>query len=439
MIKPIYLLLFFFGCIVLTIGCTKTPVTSNNNNYYIPVASQDSIGLVSLFNSTNGNNWKSRFNWLNGPVSTWGGVTITNGRVTDIVLANNNLVGPISPTFIDSLTGLISLNLSYNLLTGNLPTFTTKNSSLQQLILQGNNFSGQIPVSIANLYNLLYLNFNNNQLSDTIPNAISALTSLQSLSLSNNKLIGPIPKGLYSLTKNLATLDLSNNNIKDTINPLIQGMNLTSIKLNNNQLYGSIANVINEIVLMPMFNKNSIYPFSYLNLSYNQFSDTLPISFGQLGQQIPVTGGVNYVGIGYLNLSNNNIIGTIPNSVGGMQELLYLDLSFNQLTGNIPDQLWGIGSGYTSFPLLNQIYLNNNKLTGSLSSAIINLSYTSYLYLNNNQLTGTIPSAIMSIGSQIQGGGGLYQGDFSGNTWDIPNTNPAVLSYLQNRGIPYSN
>ena len=40
------------------------------------VTTQDSLALVALYNSTGGPNWTNNTNWLNGPVSTWPGVTV---------------------------------------------------------------------------------------------------------------------------------------------------------------------------------------------------------------------------------------------------------------------------------------------------------------------------------------------------------------------------
>ena len=85
------------------------------------VTTQDSLALVALYNSTGGPNWTNNTNWLNGPVSTWHGVTVLrDGRVGYLDLSSNNLVGSIS-TEIGQLTKLAYLNLANNLLNGPLP------------------------------------------------------------------------------------------------------------------------------------------------------------------------------------------------------------------------------------------------------------------------------------------------------------------------------
>ncbi|MDZ7876198.1 MAG: hypothetical protein U5L45_00930, partial [Saprospiraceae bacterium] len=43
----------------------------------------DSLALVDLYNSTNGANWTNKWN-LAQPMTSWYGITLTNGRVTRI-------------------------------------------------------------------------------------------------------------------------------------------------------------------------------------------------------------------------------------------------------------------------------------------------------------------------------------------------------------------
>ena len=73
---------------------------------------KDSLALSTIYGSTNGSNWTNTWN-LDYNVSTWHGVTIDNGRVTELDLSNNSLTGNI-PQEIDNLTNLQSLRLDNN-------------------------------------------------------------------------------------------------------------------------------------------------------------------------------------------------------------------------------------------------------------------------------------------------------------------------------------
>lgn len=102
-------------------GPASAPILANPMN--IPDAEYSA--LVALYNSTGGDSWLNKGNWMtNTPV--WYGVTVSGGHVTTI-------------------------NLPGNLLTGPLPAELGALTSLQTLNLRGNQLSGQIPASIGNL------------------------------------------------------------------------------------------------------------------------------------------------------------------------------------------------------------------------------------------------------------------------------------------------
>ena len=64
-------------------------------DYYFKLSSiqRDSLALVAIFNETGGTEWINKENWLEGELSTWAGITVTNDRVTGIDLRNNKVVG----------------------------------------------------------------------------------------------------------------------------------------------------------------------------------------------------------------------------------------------------------------------------------------------------------------------------------------------------------
>lgn len=82
--------------------------------------------------------------------------------------------------------------------------------------LSFNQLTGRIPEEIAALDGLMNLNLSWNQLSGKIPNNLGALQALESLDLSRNMLSGGIPSSLSDLTY-LSYLDLSDNNLTGRI------------------------------------------------------------------------------------------------------------------------------------------------------------------------------------------------------------------------------
>jgi hypothetical protein len=114
------------------------------------VLEQDSLALVALYNSTDGDNWYNNTGWLSAPVADWQGVTVSRDRVVDLDLYANQLTGTI-PTELSQLSNLQSLNLYHNQLTGTIPTELSQLSNLQFLSLGVNELTGAVPVAFTNL------------------------------------------------------------------------------------------------------------------------------------------------------------------------------------------------------------------------------------------------------------------------------------------------
>ena len=117
---------------------------SNQLTGEIPTAvgvAADRGALEGFYNATDGPNWTVGTNWLTTeePLSAWHGVTTdSNGRVTRVVLSNNQLTGTISVA-LEQLEKLEQLNLSVNdELTGQLPD-GLRHLSLTYLDVSGTN------------------------------------------------------------------------------------------------------------------------------------------------------------------------------------------------------------------------------------------------------------------------------------------------------------
>lgn len=132
------------------------------------IAKQDSLALVALYDSTNGANWTHNDNWLNGPAPSWYGISIQNGRVTQIDLHDNNLNGTI-PSALGQCSELKYLYLYSNHLNGTIPSQLGDCINLQNLRLDGNQLTGALPAELSKLEHLVYMALNNNHLSG-LPN-----------------------------------------------------------------------------------------------------------------------------------------------------------------------------------------------------------------------------------------------------------------------------
>lgn len=95
----------------------------------------------------------------------------------------------------NTLSLVMSMDLSANDLHGQIPDSITDLVELQSLNLSGNRLKGSIPRKIDNLQQLESLDLSKNLLDGKIPSSISALNYLSYLNLSYNNLSGRIPVG----------------------------------------------------------------------------------------------------------------------------------------------------------------------------------------------------------------------------------------------------
>ncbi|XP_028773181.1 receptor-like protein EIX1 [Neltuma alba] len=179
-----------------------------------------------------------------------------------LILRNNNISGSLS-THLCYLSTLQFLDLSLNILSGQIPKCFKKftqmaldsahydgaflgyfsspyrrvsfeidpiamlmwkhqerifkhSTSVRGFDLSSNKLSGKIPRELGMLVELISLNLSRNQLDGEIPSEIGRLTSLESLDLSKNHLFGSIPSSFAQLNY-LEVLDLSSNNLSGKI------------------------------------------------------------------------------------------------------------------------------------------------------------------------------------------------------------------------------
>ncbi len=276
---------------------------------FAQVLEQDSLALVAFYNSTGGSNWNNNTNWLTGPVSSWHGVIVENGRAIEITLYQNNLNG-IIPYEIGNLIKLRKLKIGHDKgLTGEIPESIGNLTQLEVLVICNCDIQGSITNSICSCSILKSLHLWENHLTGAIPSEVGNLDSLEHLDLHDNQLTGSIPPELGSCT------------------------NLQELRLFNNQLTGTIPE---EITLLPNI--------SYLDLHSNLLSGELPTylsnMFNPQSEEI--------------NIGDNMFSGPVPQQWGNISFLTDgLNLSYNRLTSLPTDCSWAI----TFF------HIEGNKLT----------------------------------------------------------------------------
>ncbi|KAL0326067.1 UNVERIFIED_CONTAM: Receptor-like protein kinase [Sesamum radiatum] len=283
--------------------------------------------------------------------------------LTTIDLSLNSLTGEIPPSF-QNLATLEGLLLSDNHITGVIPPFLGNFSNLRQFGLDNNNISGEIPSNIGLLKELTLFFAWQNELQGKLPNELANCQKLQDLDLSNNALTGPVPRSLFNL-RNLTKLLLISNQLSGKIPADIGNCSsLTRLRLGSNMLDGEIPSEIGMLGNL-----------RFLELSENQFTGKIPPDIGNCKQ------------LEMVDLHGNKLQGVIPLSFVSLLQVNVLDLSMNQISGNIPESMGNLTS-------LNKLVLSGNKISGSIPRSLGRCKNLQLLDVSSNSLSGSIPEEI---------------------------------------------
>ncbi|KAG1369958.1 receptor-like protein kinase [Cocos nucifera] len=349
------------------------------------------------------------YNGLTGPLPSFSGF----GALQSLDISYNFFHGAVD-SGLEKLTGLKLLNLSFNSFNSTIPARVggATAPSLEVLVLSSNSFHGEIPERIFDYEKLTLLDLSQNNLTGPIPDGIGRLSRLKVLVLSSNHLSGRIPTNLTTI-KTLSRFAANQNNFNGSI-PRGITTYVSALDLSYNGLTGEIP----PDLLSP---RN----LEFVDLTGNHLQGPIPGSWSQrlyrlrlgnnnLNGSIPSTVG-KLSNLTYLELNDNVLGGEISSGLGNCRNLMLLDLSSNRLQGNLTKELGylaqlvvlklqhnNIGGGIPDellfkFRNLSNLDLSKNLLTGVMPPAISNLKKLSVLNLQSNSLYGSIPASIGSL------------------------------------------
>ncbi|ERM94316.1 probable inactive receptor kinase At5g10020 isoform X1 [Amborella trichopoda] len=265
-----------------------------------------------------------------------------------IRLGNNQFQGLINPGLLrEGSIPLTELDLSCNNFSGSIDNITSK--TLKLLNLSSNVLSGSLPGSLGNCTvvdlskNMLsgnlsamgswedtleVIDLSDNALIGSVPNEMSQFFSLTSIKIRNNSLTGSLPQVLETLPK-LSVIDLSFNQLTGgpVLSGLLSSLTLTSLHLSGNQFTGTISFQASRPIVSASIGMPSHLSLEFLDLSNNLLSGSLPPDIGKMDR------------LKLLNLGHNSLSGEMPIEISGLTSLEYLDLSFNHFKGSIPQEL----------------------------------------------------------------------------------------------------
>ncbi|XP_009357575.2 receptor-like protein 3 [Pyrus x bretschneideri] len=365
--------------------------TSGISTTHAACSKMDQQSLFSSFDIAS-----SSLNWSSNDCCRWEGITCDMaGRVTHLLLPSKRLKGVISPS-LGNLTHLTHLNLSHNILSGQLEAgFFLSLGRLQTLDLSYNLLSGELPLSpppscirivdlssnqfngttpssfLQHAWNLRHLNVSNNLLEGQIPSFnCSYSPCVRSLDFSHNDFSGIIPRGLGNCSK-LELFRAGFNNLSGTLpSDIHKARALEEISLPSNKLSGAIGENIANLTNLAI-----------LDLYSNQLSGTLPLHIGKLSR------------LKLLILHFNNLEGFLSPSLMNCSSLTELNLGFNQLEGDLSVL------NFSKLTHLIKLDLMRNHFTGPLPINVYSCKSLIALRLSANDLEGQLQHEILSLKS----------------------------------------
>ncbi|XP_029128390.1 receptor-like protein EIX2 isoform X2 [Cajanus cajan] len=309
-----------------------------------------------------------------------------------LILGSNQFEGPIPPflrysMFLDLSKNKFSNSFSFLCANGTIET-------LYQLDLSNNQLSGHIPNCWSHFKSLSYLDLSHNDFSGKIPTSMGSLFDLQALLLRNNNLTNEIPFSLRNCTK-LVMLDMAKNKLSSRIPAWIGSklQELQILSLGMNHFYGSLPLEICYLRSIQL-----------LDLSLNNLSGKIPTCIKNFTSMAQNTFSSDYEGHWYF-VNTSNIKGNRSYDLNAFlmwkgseqmfktTELLLLksiDLSSNHFSEEIPIEIENL------FGLIS-LNLSRNNLTGKIPSNIGKLSSLEFLDLSRNQFVDSIPQSLTQI------------------------------------------
>jgi Leucine-rich repeat (LRR) protein len=315
-----------------------------------------------------------------------------------ILLGSNNFCGPLPHI---SSSSIMDLDLSNNSFHGSLSPLVCEHKDkmryVEMLDLSNNLLYGELPNCWMNYFNLQVLILGSNKLTGNIPSFFGSLYALELLSLNKNNLSGDVPLSLKNCNR-LVIVDLSENHLSGSLSIWLgnSSASLMALVLHSNRFHGSIPQEFCH------FNSLQI-----MDLAHNKLSGSIPQCFGNLSAMVrqAFSENIGIISMGEIflimkgaeheyrwslalvtstDLSSNNLIGEIPERLTSLYGVRFLNLSYSQLHGRIPKKI-------NNMTLLESLDVSTNQLIGVIPQSMAILTFLSYLNLSYNYFYGRIP------------------------------------------------
>ena len=428
--------------VVASVAFGKTKVTATYDSatatatVEVAAALTDREILEILYEATGGDDWTDNTKWLSdADFSQWHGVSAYQGKVENIFLRGNNLVGTIPPE-LGGLEELFGLSLDDNKLSGPIPPELSKFKRLRDLSLDRNpGISGRIPAELGYTRGLGYLLLDQTNLTGPVPLTFANLDLIRfyidkdgpCIPAALQSWVDSIPEAErdYAICTDKIVIDppslyIEAHSLGDTVRLTAAVISAEGDTVPDAAITWSSA----DTTIATVDSTGLVTAADYGTTEIAAISDSLTatadveIVFKFSNRQVldtlyRITGGENWTDttnwlsdeplsewygvetndsgavIG-LALGNNNLTGEIPRLLAELDDLVTLDLGSNTLGGKIPWQLRELHQ-------LRDLVLNGNALEGPLTREVGYMGGLRYLHIGDNNFIGVVPGSFAGL------------------------------------------
>jgi subtilisin family serine protease len=349
------------------------------------ISPEECQALVEIYNSTDGDNWKSHTGWnvTNTPCS-WHGIQCSGGHITRLYLQYNRLSGTIPPE-IENLSHLAVLNIKNNALCGMIPIELMNLTHLWFLSLDSNHLSASDSGLIAWLNNL-NPGWESTQTSCPVPSSSTLQLSSATYSITENGGQASIIVTRTGSSDGAITVDYATSDDSATA-----GSDYTATSGTLNWADGETANKTFTITIN---DDSQIEGNETLIISLNNATggavlgepDTAVLTITDNDSST----GFNCTTVTEISPEECQALVEIYNSTDGDNWKSHTGWNVT----NTPCSWHGI---QCSGGHITRLYLQYNRLSGTIPPEIENLSHLAVLNIKNNALCGMIPIELMNL------------------------------------------
>ncbi|SCY04929.1 Por secretion system C-terminal sorting domain-containing protein [Nonlabens sp. Hel1_33_55] len=402
----------------------------------------DRTALIEFYNENGGSSWTNNFNWLsNLPLGSWQGVTVKDGRVTQLNLQSSNVEGNSLSMLLD-LDAIESISLQNNMISGLVPDFASL-TNLATINLNGNFISfADLEANYSSnttLDEFVYQNQNSVDMEQNIEGIVGS-----DYALTMTPIAGTDIKYQW-YRANRFSPSVTKNPVDGATSSVLTFSNIQLVDFDSYVCWATSQIITDLIIKRPRVDISaevSQVEREALMVLYNALDGDNWNDNTNWGTEEPVkewshvfTAGNRVIGLDFFG--SGGMTGQIPTEIQNLTNLEYLGIGIEPgVSGTLPESIGNLTN-------LKRLRLQGTSNSGSLPATIGNLVNLEELRLIGNNFSGDLPTTFNNLVSlknfYVIGSEFVFAGNSNLFTGSLPDfANSPDLNLIQVSGNDFT-